>query len=54
MLMLSPNFQDKRLVFDTNEKALMQKFMDTLQKSMKIVSLQGMLERLETLSRQLG
>ncbi|CAG0881757.1 unnamed protein product [Darwinula stevensoni] len=45
---------DKRLVFDSNEKALMQKFMDTLQKSMKIVSLQGMLERLETLSRQLG
>lgn len=48
------NFQDKRFAIDSVEKNQLQKCLDTLQHSIKVTSLQSMVERLESLSRQLG
>ncbi|RWS05021.1 mediator of RNA polymerase II transcription subunit 1-like protein [Dinothrombium tinctorium] len=42
------------IVNDANEKSQIQKCLDTIQKSIKIVSLQSMIERLESITRQLG
>lgn len=47
-------FQDKRFAIDSVEKAQLQKSLDALQHSIKVTSLQSMIERLESLSRQLG
>lgn len=47
-------FQDKRYALDSVEKSQHQKCLDTLQQSMKVTSLQSMVERLESLTRQLG
>ncbi|XP_045477281.1 mediator of RNA polymerase II transcription subunit 1 isoform X2 [Harmonia axyridis] len=45
---------DKRYAVDSVEKSQHQKCLDTLQYSMKVTSLQSMVERLESLTRQLG
>lgn len=45
---------DKRYALDSVEKTLHQKCLDTLQHSIKVTSLQSMVERLESLTRQLG
>ncbi|XP_044759004.1 mediator of RNA polymerase II transcription subunit 1 isoform X2 [Coccinella septempunctata] len=45
---------DKRYALDSVEKSQHQKCLDTLQQSMKVTSLQSMVERLESLTRQLG
>ncbi|XP_034948266.1 mediator of RNA polymerase II transcription subunit 1 [Chelonus insularis] len=45
---------DKRFAIDSVEKSQLQKCLDTLQHSIKVTSLQSMVERLESLSRQLG
>lgn len=47
-------FQDKRYALDSVEKSQHQKCLDTLQHSIKVTSLQSMIERLESLTRQLG
>lgn len=47
-------FKDKRFALDNVEKSQLQKCLDTLQHSIKVISLQSMMERLESLSRQLG
>jgi hypothetical protein len=39
---------------DAQEKVVMQKCLDTLQKSIKVNSLSAMGERLEAITRQLG
>lgn len=49
-----PYFQDKRYALDSVEKSQHQKCLDTLQHSIKVTSLQSMIERLESLTRQLG
>lgn len=46
--------QDKRFAIDSVEKNQLQKCLDTLQHSIKVTSLQSMVERLESLTRQLG
>lgn len=48
------NFQDKRYTLDSVEKSQHQKCLDTLQHCIKVTSLQSMVERLESLTRQLG
>ncbi|XP_063975232.1 mediator of RNA polymerase II transcription subunit 1 [Diachasmimorpha longicaudata] len=45
---------DKRFAIDSVEKGQLQKCLDTLQHSIKVTSLQSMVERLESLTRQLG
>ncbi|XP_012282760.1 mediator of RNA polymerase II transcription subunit 1 [Orussus abietinus] len=45
---------DKRFSLDSVEKNQLQKCLDTLQHSIKVTSLQSMVERLESLTRQLG
>ncbi|XP_046475793.1 mediator of RNA polymerase II transcription subunit 1 isoform X1 [Neodiprion pinetum] len=45
---------DKRFALDSVEKNQLQKCLDTLQHSIKVTSLQSMVERLESLTRQLG
>ncbi|KAK9888255.1 hypothetical protein WA026_000520 [Henosepilachna vigintioctopunctata] len=45
---------DKRYSLDSVEKSQHQKCLDTLQHSIKVTSLQSMVERLESLTRQLG
>ncbi|PBC27227.1 Mediator of RNA polymerase II transcription subunit [Apis cerana cerana] len=45
---------DKRFAIDSAEKSQLQKCLDTLQHSIKVTSLQSMVERLESLTRQLG
>lgn len=45
---------DKRHILDSTERIQLQKCLDTLQKSIKVTSLQSMVERLESISRQLG
>ncbi|EFA08558.1 mediator of RNA polymerase II transcription subunit 1 [Tribolium castaneum] len=45
---------DKRYALDSVEKSQHQKCLDTLQHSIKVTSLQSMIERLESLTRQLG
>ncbi|RWS30138.1 mediator of RNA polymerase II transcription subunit 1-like protein [Leptotrombidium deliense] len=47
---------EKRHIFvnDSNEKSQIQRCLDTIQKSIKVVSLQSMMERLESITRQLG
>ncbi|XP_033334430.2 mediator complex subunit 1 isoform X2 [Megalopta genalis] len=45
---------DKRFAIDSAEKGQLQKCLDTLQHSIKVTSLQSMVERLESLTRQLG
>lgn len=45
---------DKRYALDSVEKSQHQKCLDTLQHSIKVTSLQSMVERLESLTRQLG
>ncbi|XP_020295798.1 mediator of RNA polymerase II transcription subunit 1 [Pseudomyrmex gracilis] len=45
---------DKRFAIDSVEKNQLQKCLDTLQHSIKVTSFQSMVERLESLSRQLG
>lgn len=46
--------QEKRYNNDTVEKLQYQKCLDLLQTNMKVTSLQSMLERLESISRQAG
>lgn len=46
--------QEKRYPLDSVEKNQHQKCLDTLQHSIKVTSLQSMVERLESLTRQLG
>jgi mediator of RNA polymerase II transcription subunit 1 len=50
------SLQEKRnsLVVDSNDRVQLQKCLDTMQKSIKVTSLQSMVERLETITRQLG
>ncbi|XP_032453242.1 mediator of RNA polymerase II transcription subunit 1 isoform X1 [Nasonia vitripennis] len=45
---------DKRFGIDSVEKNQLQKSLDALQHSIRVTSLQSMIERLESLSRQLG
>ncbi|XP_063233144.1 mediator of RNA polymerase II transcription subunit 1 [Bacillus rossius redtenbacheri] len=45
---------EKRYSVDSVERAQLQKCLDTLQHSIKVTTLQGMVERLESVSRQLG
>ncbi|XP_074040881.1 mediator complex subunit 1 [Leptinotarsa decemlineata] len=45
---------EKRYALDTVEKSQHQKCLDTLQHSIRVTSLQSMVERLESLTRQLG
>nr|CAD7569236.1 unnamed protein product [Timema californicum] len=45
---------EKRYPVDSVERSQLQKCLDTLQHSIKVTSLQGMVERLESVSRQLG
>ncbi|XP_066993755.2 mediator of RNA polymerase II transcription subunit 1 [Anabrus simplex] len=45
---------EKRYPVDNVERSQLQKCLDTLQHSIKVTSLQGMVERLESVSRQLG
>lgn len=45
---------DKRFALDSVDKAQHQKCLDTLQHSIKVTTLQSMVERLECLTRQLG
>nr|CAI5854489.1 unnamed protein product [Callosobruchus analis] len=45
---------EKRYALDSVEKSQHQKCLDTLQHSIKVTSLQSMVERLESLTRQLG
>ncbi|CAH0564837.1 unnamed protein product [Brassicogethes aeneus] len=45
---------DKRYALDSVDKSQHQKCLDTLQHSIKVTSLQSMIERLESLTRQLG
>jgi hypothetical protein len=46
--------QDKRYPVDSMERNQLQKCLDILQHSIKVTSLQGMVERLESVTRQLG
>ncbi|CAH1971867.1 unnamed protein product [Acanthoscelides obtectus] len=48
------NLLEKRYALDSVEKSQHQKCLDTLQHSIKVTSLQSMVERLESLTRQLG
>lgn len=48
------DMQDKRFAIDSIEKNQLQKCLDTLQHSIKVTSFQSMVERLESLARQLG
>ncbi|XP_046389679.1 mediator of RNA polymerase II transcription subunit 1-like [Ischnura elegans] len=45
---------EKRYPLDTVERSQMQKCLDTLQHSIKVTTLQAMVERLESVTRQLG
>lgn len=45
---------EKHLFVDTEERSQLQRCLDLLQKSIKINSAQGMIERLDTITRQLG
>lgn len=45
---------DKRFAVDSVERGQLQKCLDTLQHSIKVTSFQSMVERLESLTRQLG
>lgn len=42
------------LISDQQEKSQLQRCLDTIQKSIKVTSLQSMIERLETITRQVG
>lgn len=42
------------IITDQQEKSQLQRCLDTIQKSIKVTSLQSMIERLETITRQLG
>lgn len=42
------------LISDQQEKGQLQRCLDTIQKSIKVTSLQSMIERLETITRQVG
>jgi hypothetical protein len=46
--------QEKRYPVDNVERNQLQKCLDILQHSIKVTSLQGMVERLESVTRQLG
>lgn len=48
------SLQEKRYGNDTIEKSQYQKCLDLLQTNMRVTSLQSMLERLESISRQSG
>ncbi|CAL1266025.1 unnamed protein product [Larinioides sclopetarius] len=43
---------EKRHLMNTGDRTQLQKVLDTLQKSIKVTSLQSMVERLESISRQ--
>lgn len=51
---VSFHLQEKRYNNDSVEKLQYQKCLDLLQTNMKVTSLQSMLERLESISRQAG
>lgn len=53
-VLISLLLQDKRYSLDSVEKSQHQKCLDTLQHSIKVTCLQNMIERLESLTRQLG
>ena len=42
------------IICDQQEKSQLQRCLDTIQKSIKVTSLQSMIERLETITRQVG
>ena len=46
--------QEKRYPVDGVERIQLQKCLDTLQNSIRVTTLSGMVERLESISRQLG
>lgn len=45
---------ERRHSFDTSERSQLQKCLDAIQKNIRITSLQSMVERLETICRQIG
>ncbi|KAG1680040.1 Mediator of RNA polymerase II transcription subunit 1 [Nymphon striatum] len=45
---------DKKQIIDSTEREVLQKCLDTLQKSIKVKSEQAMAERLESIARQMG
>lgn len=45
---------EKRYALDAVEKASLQKCLDSMQRCIKVTTRQGLVERLESLSRQLG
>ncbi|CAG2103315.1 unnamed protein product [Medioppia subpectinata] len=51
---MKQSVNEKRNTIDVNERSQLQKCLDTIQKSIRITSLQSMVERLETICRQLG
>lgn len=52
--MLKTSLSEKRHLVDVNERSQLQKCLDTIQKNIRVTSLQSMVERLETICRQLG
>jgi len=51
---MKQSLNEKRHIIDINERNQLQKCLDTIQKSIRVSSLQSMVERLETICRQLG
>ena len=52
--MMKQSVNEKRHIIDVNERNQLQKCLDTIQKNIRVTSLQSMVERLETICRQLG
>jgi mediator of RNA polymerase II transcription subunit 1 len=51
---MKQSLNEKRHIIDINERNQLQKCLDTIQKNIRVTSLQSMVERLETICRQLG
>ena len=51
---MKQSVNEKRHILDGNERSQLQKCLDTIQKNIRVTSLQSMVERLETICRQLG
>ena len=51
---MKQSVNEKRHIIDINERNQLQKCLDTIQKNIRVTSLQSMVERLETICRQLG
>jgi mediator of RNA polymerase II transcription subunit 1 len=54
MLIAAGFSQEKRYPVDSVERAQLHKCLDTLQHNIKVTTVQAMVERLESVSRQLG